>query len=176
MEVYIASQILCVVGLILFVISMQKHNKKSILKWQAYSFSFYAMQYFLLGAYSGMLTYLINMLRSVMFFIFEDKKSIFKYLVVLFIAISIIMGIFTYKGIFDIIPIINSILSILNVVQNDIKNIKIGQIIISLLWIIYDIKVYSYIAIISEIIVIVSAIKGAKSSTKLLCAKNEIKI
>lgn len=107
-----------------------------------------------------------------MFFIFEDKKSVFKYLVVLFIAISIIMGIFTYKGIFDIIPIINSILSILNVVQNDIKNIKLGQIIISLLWIIYDIKVYSYIAIISEVIVIISAIKGLKSTTKLLCAKN----
>ena len=141
MKIYIVSQILCVFGLILFVISMQKHNKKLILKWQAYSFSFYAMQYFLLGAYSGMLTYVINMVRSVVFFLFEDKKSYFKYLVVLFIIISIALGVATYRGIFDIIPIINSILSILNVLQKDVRNIKLGQIAISSLWIAYDMLV-----------------------------------
>ena len=40
-------------------------------------------------------------------------------------------SIFTYKEIFDIIFIVNLILSILNVSQKDMKNIKIGQIIIS---------------------------------------------
>ena len=64
MITYIISQILCVFGLILFVISMQKYTKKAILTWQTYSFSLYAIQYFLLGAYSGMLIYLINMIRS----------------------------------------------------------------------------------------------------------------
>lgn len=60
-------------------------------------------------------------------------------------------SIFTYKEIFDIIFIVNLILSILNVSQKDMKNIKIGQIIISF-------------------------IKGLKSTTKLLCEKYETKV
>lgn len=160
-------------GLILFVISMQKHNKKLILRWQAFSFTFYTMQYFLLGAYSGMLSYLINMIRSVVFFIFEVKRSYVKYLVASFIIISIVLGIATYKGVFDIIPIINSVLSILNISQKNVKNIKLGQIMISSLWIVYDIRVYSYIAFISEIIVIISVFKGLKSTIELLYEKNE---
>lgn len=171
MITYIISQVLCVLGLLLFVTSMQKYDRKSILKWQTYSFALYAMQYFLLGAYSGMLTYIINMTRSFVFFIFENKKKYFKYLVILFIFITLVTGIFTYKGIFDIIPIANAILSILNVSQKDIKRIKIGQIIISILWIVYDIRIYSYMASVTEMIIILSAIKSLNSNPKLLCEK-----
>ena len=171
MITYIISQILCVFGLILFVISMQKYTKKAILTWQTYSFSLYTIQYFLLGAYSGMLIYLINMIRSLVFSIFENRKQYYNYIVVLFILISFIVGIAAYKEVFDIIPIINSILSILNVLQKDTKNIKTGQIIISVLWIIYDINVYSYIASITEFLIILSAIRGLKNTPKLLCEK-----
>ena len=118
-----------------------------------------------------MLTYIINMTRSFVFFIFENKKKYFKYLVVLFIFITLVTGIFTYKGIFDIIPIANAILSILNVSQKDIKRIKIGQIIISILWIVYDIRIYSYIASVTEMIIILSAMKSLNSNPKLLCEK-----
>lgn len=95
---------------------MQKYDRKSILKWQTYSFALYAIQYFLLGAYSGMLTYIINMTRR-----------------------------------FDNIPIANAILSIL--------------------WIIYDIIIYSYIASVTEMIIILSVMKSLNSNPKLLCEK-----
>jgi hypothetical protein len=59
---------MCILGLVLFGISMQKSSRKDIVKWQIFSFLLYATQYFLLGAYLGMLTYLINMIRSIVFF------------------------------------------------------------------------------------------------------------
>ncbi len=70
---YSISQVMCILGLVLFGISMQKSSRKDIVKWQIFSFLLYATQYFLLGAYLGMLTYLINMIRSIVFFIFEKN-------------------------------------------------------------------------------------------------------
>lgn len=171
MLIYVISQMFCVFGLILYVLSMQMNEKKLILKFQTFSFSFYTIQYFMLGAYSGMLSYLINMIRSIIFFLFDNKRKYIKYLIILFVIISLIIGMYTYNEIFDVIPIINSVLSIFNISQKNINNIKKGQIVISYLWIIYDIKVYSYIAMLSELIVILSTIKGLKNTTKLLCEK-----
>lgn len=70
---YSISQVMCILGLVLFGISMQKSSRKDIVKWQIFSFLLYATQFFLLGAYLGMLTYLINMIRSIVFFIFEKN-------------------------------------------------------------------------------------------------------
>ncbi len=79
-----------------------------------------------------------------------------------------------YKNYCDIIPIVNSILSILVISQKNVKNIKIGQIVVSILWIVYDIVIFSYMAAISEIVIIIFACKGLTNKPKMLCEKNVI--
>ena len=175
MLVYVISQIICLFGLITFIISMQKYNKKDVLKWQILSFLLYTAQYFLLGAYSGMLIYLVNMTRSIVFYFYENKNRIYVFFIVLFIFISVIIGIILYKNYLDLLPITISIFSILNISQKNVLHIKKGQIVISGLWMIYDIGISSYVASITEIIIIITTLKSILNKNKLLPEKSLIR-
>ncbi len=152
---FLISQIFGVCGLVFFISSMQQKNKRKILFYQIISFFFYSAQYLIIKAYPGMILFVVNMIRCIIFY-YTTKKN--KYTFILLIMLSSVCGIITYNNLFDIFPVIASFLSILFTWQSNIKILREGQIITSITWIIYDLFVKAYVAVISEIIIIFASV------------------
>lgn len=142
----------------IFVFSMQQKDKTRILFVQIISFFLYALQYLLIKAYPGMIVFIINMIRSIVFFCTMKKKQPNKIIFIIFILLSILCGKLVYKDIYDILPICASLLSVVFTWQPKTKILRYGQIGICILWIIYDAFVMAYIGIVTESIIIISTI------------------
>ena len=152
------SQIVGFCAFIIFVISLQQVSKKKILFLQIFSFGMYALEYLIINAYSGMLIFIINIIRSIIFYKISDNMSNNKWIFTIFIIISIVCGKIVYKNIFDILPIIASILTVIFTWQSSTKVLRLGQISICICWIIYDIFVSLYMGIFTELLIIFSTI------------------
>lgn len=156
--IILISQIVGFCAFIIFVISMQQKNKITILFLQIISFFLYTVQYLLISAYSGMIVYIINMTRNIVFYYTIKKGNIGIIKLIIFILIYLICGIVTYKNIYDVLPMIASVLSVIFTWQPSTKILRSGQISICTLWIIYDVFVMAYIGILTESLIIISTI------------------
>lgn len=152
------SQVVGLLAFLVFVISIQQKSKKQIIFWQIISFFLYALQYLIIKAYPGMIVFTINMLRSIIFSRDFKRKRTNNFFLFFFIVLSILCGVLTYEKIYDILPIMASLLSVIFTWQPSTKILRIGQIFICLLWIIYDIFVLAYIGIFTESCIIASTI------------------
>ena len=148
------SQIVGFCAFIIFVISLQQVSKKKILFLQIFSFGMYSLQYLIITAYSGMIIFVLNIIRSIIFYIIADKKSNSKFIFLFFIIVSVLCGKITYKYLYDVLPIIASVLTVIFTWQSSTKVLRFGQISVCICWIIYDIFVSAYIGIITESLII----------------------
>lgn len=152
------SQIIGFLAFVVFVISIQQKKKRQIIFLQILSFFLYALQYFIIEAYSGMIIFIINMLRSIVFSCEMKNKRTNNLCLTIFIVLSVMCGVLTYKNIYDILPILASLLSVIFTWQPSTKILRFGQIFICMLWIIYDIFVLAYIGILTESLIIIFTI------------------
>lgn len=105
-----------------------------------------------------MIVFIINMVRSIVFYISMKKSQSNKIIFIVFIIISLICGKMIYKNLYDILPILASLLSVIFTWQPSTKVLRFGQISICILWIIYDVFVMAYIGLLTENIIIISTI------------------
>ena len=161
MNRFIASQILVLFAFISIGISYLMDEKKYILFLAMIYCVFYALQYLLLGAYTGTLIVTVSLIRNLIFYI-NDKKHKKNNIFVLFslIIIAIIFGLLSYVNIYCIFPIIASILSTYSLWQENIKLYKYIAILVSVCYIIYAISVPSISAVIMEAILLILEIIG----------------
>ena len=71
---FILAQILAVVAFILDIICMQFKKKSGILVVGITSNIMYALEYALLGAWTGAISFVIGTIRNITYFIYEKKK------------------------------------------------------------------------------------------------------
>ena len=105
-----------------------------------------------------MIVFIINMVRSIVFYISMKKSQSNKIIFIVFIITSLICGKIIYKNLYDILPILASLLSVIFTWQPSTKVLRFGQISICILWIIYDVFVMAYIGLLTESIIIISTI------------------
>ncbi len=147
------AQIIGLIALIILVISFQINNKRKLLKLQIFSSMFFALQYLLLNAYSGVLMSIIVMLRN---YLFQKKVSIKK--LIMIISLMLLASIFTFNGIVSILPIIACIEYSIALWQSKLKILRIAEIISCILYLIYNLCVFAYMGVISTIIEFIFAI------------------
>lgn len=158
---FILAQILGVVAFLLTTISLQFKKKSEILGIQIASNVAYMFQYICLGAFTGGVTFIIGIIRNITYYILEKKK--FKpNLIVLFIFIILIVlgGVFTYENIASILPILAVVLWTVVSWQENPKWMRVGEAIICIMWIIYNIYVGAYTGIVTEAIIFLSCVIG----------------
>lgn len=134
---YYIGQFFGICGFILYIISMQQKNKPQILVFQIFAFLLYTIQYFVLELYSGMCVFLLNTVKSIVFYV-NKKNNNQNLILIIFIVFTILLGTLTIKTYYDFIPIIANILSIIFTWQKGIGVLRYGQIITCILWIIYN--------------------------------------
>lgn len=147
------AQFLGLIYAIFLILSNYGKTTKQILYLQTISFLFKAIHYYLLGGISGFLTSLISMIRNIIIYKTQNKT-----LTIIFIIIYITIGTITLKSIFTILPVIATITYTIIITKNNPKYLRYGTLITSITWLIYNIYIMSYSAIVLQTIMIISNI------------------
>lgn len=137
-------------GTLLFFLSYQCRSNKSLFRIQLLSYFFYTIHLLCLGAVTGGISYLINLLRS---FCLSSKRPFLnsrKMCVLLCMAQLAVLG-FSWAGWISILPVAANIASTIGGYTHNPKKVRLsGMLINSPLWIIYDIFVGSWAGILDE--------------------------
>ena len=155
---FLFSQVMGFFGFIIFIKSIQSKEKSKVLLMQIISFLFYTIQYLLINAFSGMLVYLINVIRCLVFYLLEKKKRNTNIFCIIFLILTFFSSLLMFKNSYDVLPLLASANSVVFMWQNDTRIIRRGQIISCFLWIVYNYCVLAYVGILTEFVIIISCI------------------
>lgn len=149
-----------IIATICFLLSYQVKSNKGLYLLQAAGCGAFAIQYLLLGAYSGCLSQIFVITRNLMLSKYNQWAWVrFKGWVPIFIAIAIVIIYFTWDGPVSVIPLFIMITGTIGMWTNNAGIIRLtGLTCISPPWIVYDLLVGAYTAILNEVIIIVSVL------------------
>lgn len=157
---YYIAQIFGIIGLLVMVIGLFQKKREKMLYYFMLNGVFFGVEYLLLRAYSGMLSNIFGIFRTICSNKKEKDERLNKWYVLAFFMIGyLIIGIITFdgKGI-SFLPIVAELIYVLSLWQNRVKKIKIGTLIMVVLWLIYDIIVKAYPSAITDVIVFTSTL------------------
>jgi len=147
------------IALIFALLVFQAKKRDGMLKLHILASGFFAIHYFLLGAYSGSAINTMNILRNYSFSKFKKKKNSWL-LPAIFIVLFIIIGIVSWQGWISLLPILSAVGGTIAFWQSKPKIIRILSFIILPMWFIYDALSGSYPGMIAEFIIFTSDIVG----------------
>lgn len=142
------ANIIACIALFFICISYQSPTKKRYLLFQIISNIFYFAQYFLLNAISACLMNILQILKSICFYLYENGKlKINKNIILgIFTVLPIIIGFFTYTTPISLIPIILSIIyTVAMWVDQLVVTYSISSI-CPIVWIFYNFTFKAYVA------------------------------
>ncbi len=177
---YILSQIFIILNYVFLIITYQSKNRKSILMFNFGALAATGISYIFLYAYSGLAMVIVSIIRNIIFIVDEKKngmqeKNSFKDYIILAIlyAISIVSAIYTYNGFLSMMSVTATMLYTYSVWQKNTKTYKVLGIPISIMWLIYNIYIFSIFGIILELVLEISAIVGYIKEVKKDVIKNK---
>lgn len=170
---YLFSQIFIIINYIFLVLSYQVKDRKKILIFNFGALISTALSHFFLGAYSGLAMQFVSIIRNIVFLIDENtnndnEKTTTKDIIILVLLyiVSIIFAIFTYNGFLSLMPVFATMVYTYSVWQKNTKVYKLLGVLVSILWLIYDIYIFSVFAIVLESILLISVIIGLLKEEK----------
>ena len=157
----ILAQVFGILALAVMFFSYQKKSKKDFLILQIFMNVFFALQYFVLNAYSALASSITSIVRSSLFYKFEKQnKKVHIGFLILFELIILLLGILTYTGIYSIIPIIIAMSYTYGTWQKKLTTTyKIGTV-AAVLWIFYNFIVGAYASVFGSVIELLASIFG----------------
>lgn len=149
-----------ILALICFIISYQVKSNKGLYLMQALGCVAFAIQFILLGAIGGCASQLYIIVRNMLLSKYNQWSWVrWKGWVVIFVAGAAVMTALTWDGPVSILPFITVSVGTIGLWTNNAGIIRIvGMCCLSPTWILYDILVGAYSAILNELFVIGSAI------------------
>ena len=168
----VLAQIFGAFALLFLVISYQQRKRINFLNLQASANIFYVLQYFVLHAYSGMISFIISTIKMIIQ-IDERKNRTTNILVFIILEISFIFfGILTYDGLYSIIPILGACMFTYGAWQRNLKVTYFIAIIVAVMSNVYDIAVGAYISVISNLFELVASLIGFSKVCRGVVIKN----
>lgn len=164
---YIISQICAIITYIFLALTYYAKTRKNVLIMSLLSNIINGIEYILLNAYSGFAMCMVASLRCLIFLVDENKngdriKNGKKDVIILIILcmMSIILGAFTYEGIYSILPVLTTILYTYSAWQKNVAIYKILGVPVGILWIAYNVYIKSIFGVILESIIVICSITG----------------
>ena len=147
-----------IIATICFLLSYQVKSNKGLYLLQAAGCGAFAIQYLMLGAYSGCLSQVFVITRNLMLSRYNQWAWVrSKFWVPVFIVLAFIIIYFTWDGPISLIPLFIMVFGTIGMWTNNAGLIRLtGLICISPEWIVYDIIVGAYSAILNEAFIIIS--------------------
>lgn len=158
---FILTQILSFIAIIINMIAVQLKTKKQILLTIVVANILFIISYILLEAYMGALTCGVVAIEIIINTMLEEKgKTTPKVFIILYLVIFVLLGVITFESFIDVLPIIASILFTVTLIQTKEKYVRLLILGNLILWIIYDFFVRAYLTAISDLFIISSTIIG----------------
>lgn len=164
---YILSQVFIIINYIFLVMTYQSKSRKYILIFNFGALISTGISYIFLSAYSGLAMVIVAIIRNIIFIIDEkkngksNKNGIKDYIILAILyIISIISAVYTYNGILSMMSVVATMLYTYSVWQKNTKIYKALGVPVGIMWIIYNIYIFSLFGIILEIILTISSIIG----------------
>lgn len=147
-------------GILASIISFQCKKHSSIIFFRTLNEFIFAIQYFLLGAYTGTAVSVIGCVRNIIFTkrVSQGKKTTLP--VIIFSLLFIIFGIVTWQGKKSILIIVAKVLSTMAYGNKNTTVVRGVIFITSISWLIYNSVVFSIAGVLCEAFTIVSLIIG----------------
>ena len=148
------------IGITASIISFQCKKHNSILFFRTLNEAVFALQYFLLGAYTGMAMNIVGCARNIIFtkHVLKNKKTTLT--AILFGIIFVFFGICTWQGLKSILIIIAKVLSTIAYGNKNTTIVRAIIFITSTSWLIYNYCVFSYAGVLCEAFTLISLITG----------------
>lgn len=140
-----------VIAWILLIYSFWKNKDDKILWIQLIANLFFLLNYIFLKAYTGLFVVFFEMIRDYIYIRGEDDKKIFLFT----LPIYTIIGIYSYDGLWSLFSIAASVNDGYSLIFKKKKVVFLG-LITYVLWLIYDLKYFSYANAIFEAAIIIS--------------------
>ena len=139
----IVIQFIGFLGILASVISFQCKKHNSILIFRTLNEFVFAIQYFLLGAYTGMVMNLIGCVRNIIFTkqVSKNKKTVVS--TVVFAILFFVLGLFTWQGKKSILIIIAKILSTVAYSNKNTTVVRSVLFVTCTSWLVYNYCVFS---------------------------------
>lgn len=158
---YIISQVLVIIAMILLAITFFIKNKALILVLSGTACLLYAIQYLLIGAYTGMALDLVAAVRAVWFFICENKSKTTRFVSLIIVAvILVVLGFITFSNLFDLLIICAAVVYTYSLWQKNIIVYRYLALSSNASWLIYNAYHNTVFGIVCEGIMCVVGICG----------------
>ena len=163
--------ILACIGFIIECLCFWKKRKKEIIWFQILANIMYGMSYLFSSSITGSLSAFINATRS---YLCKDSKR--KVTIVLLLVAYIIISIISYKDIYSLLPGISGIIFTYCIYQKKLIIMRLGNLVATFLWIIYNIHEEIYLLSITTSIIFISTLLSIIKRDVIDNKKKHIKI
>lgn len=168
---YIIAQLFGAGAMTSLFLAYQQKKRKNLIISKLSADIFWVAHYLLLGGYGGLIPNLVGIFRELVFVNRRSKKWASCILwPILFICVNWALGVMTFDTLYNLLPITASTFVTVSLWLENPRITKLILIPVSLAFLIYNIFIGSYIAIINEslaiISIIISFIKEHKKETK----------
>ena len=148
------------IGIIASIISFQCKNHKKILLFRTLNEFFFGIQYFLLGAYTGMATNFVGCVRNVIFSKRVENKKSTRITIALFSIFFTAFGILTWQGVKSILVIAAKLLSTIAYGNKNETVVRSVIFVTSTCWLVYNVAAGSAAGVLCEAFTLCSLIVG----------------
>lgn len=145
-----------VVGIVVNAIIFWQKNRERLLFVKLIGDVVWTIHYALIGAWTGAATCGISIVRETVFLNRRHSWARSNLWLVFFIALSVATGILTWQGVFNLLPVCASVLSVVSFFIGKPRVSRIFQIFISIMFLLYDIHCLSYAGIVNEVCTLTS--------------------
>ena len=156
----VLTQIIGIAAMICSVSSFQLNKHKHIMLVQIAATALFGLQYFLLGAYTGLALDIAGVLRDIVFYNKDKKWASSNWWTVFWAAVMLVVGIFSYQNWISIFMIAAMVLNTISFSFTKPKLVRTTILISSPLLLVYNILTGSIGGIINELFCEISSIVG----------------
>jgi len=149
---FVFVQILGIITLILFVVSMQQRKKESFLLLQTAGTLLFIVQYIMTGKITGAVICTIAGIRGLVFFYYKKKN--FKpsaAILIVFQAVLLAAAYFTWQNILSIIPLVSTFVKTWGTWQDDMKWTRRTSFVAQSIMVIYNLTASMYTGVLTEV-------------------------
>lgn len=146
-------------GLLFFIVSYQIRSNKALFLCQLMGCVVFCVQMLLLGAYTGAVSLLVNILRNILLLKINDWKWVkSRWTLTAVIALLTAVTAYTWNGALSLLPFVSVAVTSIGYWTDNAQKIRLSQLIGSPCTLLYDIFVKTWGGAISEGMTIVSII------------------
>lgn len=146
-------------GVALFIISYQIRSNRALFLCQLMGCIVFCIQFFLMGAYTGAISLIINIARNLLLLKSNDWKwAESQVTLAVIIVLLLVMTIYTWAGWISVLPLASVAVTSIGYWTQNAQKIRLSQLFDSPCTLLYDILVHSWGGAVNEAIAILSII------------------